>query len=243
MTHRAVIKVAGALLLIALVASGAAAQGAPGRIVQAGDGTLYLLKDGARFAIVAEPVGDEELEAYADGGTLDAAQLPNAIVAAAPTLPVAAVEAPAAEMPPAEPAAQAPPAEAPAAAPPAAAPPAEPAPPGTGARRGVPGTGTPAAPPPAAGPHFVAVQGNTPGRAASVTVQAEPGASCSLSFTAPGPTRAPTSLGQQSAGASGQVTWSFPIDAATPQGTGTVTATCGSATFSSPIRIGDALSR
>ena len=49
---------AGVLLaLVGGLASGVAAQGAPGRIVHGSDGTLYVLKDGARYAIVGDDSG------------------------------------------------------------------------------------------------------------------------------------------------------------------------------------------
>jgi hypothetical protein len=160
-----------------MMVGAAAAQGVPGRIVQASDGTLYLLKDGARYAIVTEPIGDEELDAYADGGAVDAAQLPNALAPAAPTVPAAAVEMPGAVVPRAERA--------------AAAPPAEPGATVPGARKtDATGTGAPPAAPRApATPYFVTVQGANPGRTASVTVQTAAGGSCALTFLAPGPRR------------------------------------------------------
>src|SRR4051812_31766781 len=48
----------------------ALAQDAPVRIVQAGDGTLYVLKGGVRYVIAADPIDDDELAVYADGGSL-----------------------------------------------------------------------------------------------------------------------------------------------------------------------------
>src|SRR5205085_1027396 len=75
------------LLLIALVvgASGVAAQMAPTRIVQASDGGLYLLKGGVRYAISVDAMEDDELQAYADGGTLGGDDLLAALGAAQPT--------------------------------------------------------------------------------------------------------------------------------------------------------------
>jgi hypothetical protein len=70
--------VLGGLLLVALFAGGAVAQSAPWRIVQAGDGTLYVPKDGSRFAIVGEPVAEEELATYADGGAIGTSLMLNA---------------------------------------------------------------------------------------------------------------------------------------------------------------------
>src|SRR4051794_20322063 len=86
------------LLLVGVVvgllggaAGGVAAQGVPIRIVQGSDGTLYVLKSGARFAIVSDSIEDDELEAYADGGTLGSADLLAAIGLS--TGPAAASEA------------------------------------------------------------------------------------------------------------------------------------------------------
>ena len=83
----------GGLVLVGLLASDVVAQGAPGRIVQASDGTLYLLKDGMRYAIVGEPVEVEELGAYTEGDAVGAALLLNGLPAAA-TAPQTAVVAP-----------------------------------------------------------------------------------------------------------------------------------------------------
>ena len=48
---------------------------------------------------------------------------------------------------------------------------------------------------------------------------------------------------QQTVGDARVVTWSFPIPADSPTGTGTVIATCNRATITSPIQIGSGLSR
>src|SRR5690349_14450208 len=75
--HRPVFLVLAALMLLGALAScaGVGAQSAPWRIVQSSDGSLYVLKEGARFAVVGEPIGDDELAAYADGGATGAALL------------------------------------------------------------------------------------------------------------------------------------------------------------------------
>jgi hypothetical protein len=78
--------VLGGLFVATALASASLAQSAPGRIVQSSDGTLYVLRDGARFTIVGEPIEDKELGRFADGGTIGAADLLPAGVAAAPPL-------------------------------------------------------------------------------------------------------------------------------------------------------------
>jgi hypothetical protein len=189
----------------------AVAQGAPGRIVQASDGTLYLLKDGVRYAIVGEPVEDDELSAYAEGDAIGAGLLLNGLAAPAPapTAPETAVVAP------------------PPAAPPASEPADKTSATGTRVRNPEPPT-QPAA------LQFGSVQGS-PGGTGAVTVRAEPGQSCTLVFSAAGPRRAAGStIGQQTVGSNGTAAWSFPID---PAG-GTVAVTCGAVTINSPIGTG-----
>src|SRR3954447_20249506 len=69
--------------LVALVVSvalvggvaGVLAQTAPVRIVAAGDGTLYLLKGGSRYAIAVDGIDDDELAIYADAGALGGSEL------------------------------------------------------------------------------------------------------------------------------------------------------------------------
>jgi hypothetical protein len=69
--------VAAALAIAALLGVGhaALAQGEPVRIVQSSDGTLYLVKSGARYTIVADNVSDDELATYPDAGAIGSAQL------------------------------------------------------------------------------------------------------------------------------------------------------------------------
>ena len=57
------------------VAHAASAQGELAGIVHASDGTLYLLKNGAHYAIVSDAIDDDELAMYADGGAIDSSEL------------------------------------------------------------------------------------------------------------------------------------------------------------------------
>src|SRR5712691_6857113 len=75
-----------ALLLGAVLfglASGVMAQGTAWRIVHGPDGTAYLLKDGARYAIVGDAIGDDELAAYAEGEAIGSEVLLSAIAPSA----------------------------------------------------------------------------------------------------------------------------------------------------------------
>jgi len=186
--------VASSVIWLAVLAGGALAQSAPWRIVQASDGTIYVLAGGSRFAIVPEPISDDDLQGYTDGGPSGVAVLlgssPSPPADAAPAPPAAPDLAPAMSAPP-------------------AAPPVMSAP---------------------SAPQFLAVHGATPGRAASVTVQAAPGATCTLGYRTPaGTSSTAQGLGPQTVDGSGIVTWSFLIGAATRPGTGTVTVSCGGA--------------
>src|SRR5438067_12632329 len=71
----------GALMLG--LAVGVAAEGAAWRIVQTADGTVYLLKDGARYAIVGDEIGDDELAAYAEAEPIGSALLLSALAPSA----------------------------------------------------------------------------------------------------------------------------------------------------------------
>lgn len=87
---------AAAALLVSLVAVPAFAQ-TPPRVVQAPDGTLYLLRDGTRSPFTPAPIGADELASIPEGA-------PILGDLAAPALaPVAPVVAPAAPAAPAEP--------------------------------------------------------------------------------------------------------------------------------------------
>src|SRR5690242_98191 len=68
-------------------ARAALAQSEPVRIVQASDGTVFLLKDGSRYAIVGDEVSDDEVGAYADAGSISGSEL---LAALAPSTPRAA---------------------------------------------------------------------------------------------------------------------------------------------------------
>jgi len=236
--------VLAALMLLGALGSGAGvlAQSAPWRIVQSSDGTLYVLKDGARFALVGEPIDDDELAAYADGGTNGTSILLSAIaapatIAAQPVADAArtaeapqpeVAEAAAAQQPPAQPEARVAPSTNCAAVP-------------TGGKRSAVCAATPQPAPPAAadGPRFLSIQGASPGRSASVTVQAAPGAGCSIGFITPEGTRsAAAGLGPQTVGGAGTVTWSFVIGSTTQNGSGTISVGCNGQTISSPIQIG-----
>jgi hypothetical protein len=246
--------VCGGLLLVGVVVGGSAAlaQSAPGRIVQASDGTLYLLRDGARQAIVPETIDDDELASYADGGEISGALLLSSGAATGPapsaqnsgdaaaeaapqTTSQDAQEAPAAQS---EPAAQ--PGPAARAAPAPAAPAAQTAcvaqP--TRAKASCP---APAAPGVPNGPRFTTIQGNAPGRQASVTVQATAGAACALGYVTADGRRGAVDLAasQQTANSSGVVTWSFLVDPAAKPGTGSVNVSCGGVNISAPFPIAD----
>ncbi len=60
----------GALALTAVVATGASAQAGLWRVVQASDGSLYLLTGGLRFALQPDPISDDELANIPDGGLI-----------------------------------------------------------------------------------------------------------------------------------------------------------------------------
>jgi hypothetical protein len=209
---RSLVAVCGAaVMLCALLASTGLAQSAPWRIVQASDGTLYVLKDTTRYALFVDPIADSELATYVDGGTtgitalLGSTPAPQSDTALAPPTSDTALAPPTSDSSLAAPRSDA----------------------------------LPSAPQPGSDPQFIAVQGTTPGRAASVTVQAPPGQNCSIRYTTPSGTASTAhGLSPQTVPASGTLTWSFLIGAATHRGTGDVTVTCNGATISSPISIG-----
>ncbi len=94
---------------------------------------------------------------------------------------------------------------------------------------------------PIGGTSFVSVQGAAPGGTASATVQASPGAACTLVYTTPdrNVSTAAQLRGSRMADASGLVSWSWPIEPNTIPGQGTLTVQCspgGSST--TPIQIG-----
>ena len=223
---------------------GAAAQGSAWRIVQSADGTLYLLAGGTRYAIVGDPIDDDELAEYADGDATGTAMLLNVLRPASPP-PVAERPAPAPEEVQANPPAEAPAAPVPPAAP---APPAA-APAGaakTDATGAVPSRGQPPLPaapapaqPSAAELQFVSVVGNTPGQPVTVRIQAPAGSACSIEYLTPTRVRSTVAgLDPQTVDASRMVSWTFVLDPAIRSGSGTLTVTCGGASISRPIVLG-----
>src|SRR5438477_1575977 len=78
------------LALVVLIGGGnvALAQSDLERVVQASDGTLFLLKDGSRYVIVADAISDDDVAAYADGGQISGSELLSALTLSTP--PVAA---------------------------------------------------------------------------------------------------------------------------------------------------------
>src|SRR5437764_14609770 len=78
------------LALVVVIGGGtvALAQSDPERVVQASDGTLFLLKNGSRYIIVADAISDDDVAAYADGGQISGSELLSAFTLSTP--PVAA---------------------------------------------------------------------------------------------------------------------------------------------------------
>src|SRR5437899_387204 len=68
------------------VTHAASAQGEPVRIVQASDGTLYLLRNRAHYAIMSDAIDDDELAIYADGGAIGSSELLSALTAPSPSM-------------------------------------------------------------------------------------------------------------------------------------------------------------
>jgi hypothetical protein len=85
----------------------------------------------------------------------------------------------------------------------------------------------------------LAVQGAAPGGQASVTVQTQPGRSCSIVYTSPaGEVSNAAGLNNQAADRTGRASWRWTIAPATPPGVGKVTVRCGSASATAEIMIG-----
>jgi hypothetical protein len=85
---------------------------------------------------------------------------------------------------------------------------------------------------------IITVQGGQRGGEATVSVQAMPGAQCSIAYTTPsGRKSTAAGLEDKSADANGNVTWSWLIGDRTKSGTGTISVTCGSAKASADIVI------
>src|SRR5438477_12009661 len=74
------------LALVVLIGGGnvALAQSDPEHVVQASDGTLFLLKDGSRYVIVADAISDDDVAAYADGGQISGSELLSALTLGTP---------------------------------------------------------------------------------------------------------------------------------------------------------------
>lgn len=69
-----------------IVATNVYAQAAPWRVVQASDGSLHLIKDGARHWLVPAAISDEDLLALPEGEPLLAGDLPGAARPVAPLM-------------------------------------------------------------------------------------------------------------------------------------------------------------
>jgi hypothetical protein len=88
-------------------------------------------------------------------------------------------------------------------------------------------------------PTFVSVVGGRPRQTASVTVQAAPGALCSIAYVTPAGTRSVAEgLVARRADGGGRVAWAWLIGAGENPGSGTVTVTCDGASASAEIVIG-----
>jgi hypothetical protein len=88
-------------------------------------------------------------------------------------------------------------------------------------------------------PSFVGVSGGRPGPTATVTVQAAPGALCSIAYAMPvGTPGAAQGLVAKRADSTGRVNWVWVIGTQTTPGMGTVAVTCDGATAATQIAIG-----
>jgi hypothetical protein len=101
---------------------------------------------------------------------------------------------------------------------------------------------TPATSPASQPVSFSSVTGGPLGGNASVTVQADPGASCWVQYVTPSGTKS-TARGQsanssKTIGQDGTASWTWAIGPSTSPGTGIVTATCSTGTATTPIAIG-----
>ncbi len=85
---------------------------------------------------------------------------------------------------------------------------------------------------------FVSIESAKPGGYASVTVQASPGAECSIRYVTPhGTISRAKGLENQTADSDGNVTWTWKIGSKTEPGIGSVTAACGAAYSTASIGI------
>jgi hypothetical protein len=238
MSRAAIAAAVLAVVSITGVAHVAVAQGDQVRIVQAGDGSVYLLKTGTRYAIVTDAIDDDELASYADAGSIGTSQVLAAL--SAPTASV--TDAAARVAPPAEADQLAPPPEAaqsapppPAADQPAGAPLTQPQACATQPARAKGSAACSAQPTSAAvTPHFVANRGVAAGGSASISFVSAPGTTCSLQYQPPSGTL--SAVGEQTADANGVLTWTFP--AGPRAGVGTLVATCGDVSINNTIQIG-----
>jgi len=97
-------------------------------------------------------------------------------------------------------------------------------------------TSTPA--PVTTGVTFISVSGGPPGGYASVTVQTNPGASCSIVYVTPaGTVSEAQGLENKTAGENGRASWLWKIGSNTRRGTGRVTVTCNRISATAPIQI------
>lgn len=86
---------------------------------------------------------------------------------------------------------------------------------------------------------FVAVNGNVPGKDASVTIQTMPSRECSISYVTPnGQASTAKGLEKKVSDLDGRLTWKWTIGTGTKVGKGTVKVTCGDASESRQITIG-----
>lgn len=95
--------------------------------------------------------------------------------------------------------------------------------------------------PPTAAPsvQFTSIVGGPPNSNASATVQASPGAACSLSYTTPSGTISKADgLGAKTADGNGMASWTWKIGGSTNPGTGTVKVTCDGVSITGDITIG-----
>jgi hypothetical protein len=87
---------------------------------------------------------------------------------------------------------------------------------------------------------FLAVNGASPGHAASLTAQTKPNADCSITYTPPsGRVSHAKGLTDKTSDADGKVSWSWLIGARTKSGEGTVTVKCGAHSATTQISIGE----
>jgi hypothetical protein len=85
---------------------------------------------------------------------------------------------------------------------------------------------------------FLSVKGNTPGRMATVTVQATPNSECSITYRTPSGTASKAAgLTSKTTDSDGKVTWTWLIGARTKAGSGKITVICNGESASSDITI------